>query len=117
MAFIEKAVSIMEDHGALLIGDFSNVDKKDRFLKSKRGQQFQKEWEEKQKQSDAKNPTSDFIKPGDETAVTITDETIFKILKQYRDRGFNTCLLTQPQDLPFGNTREDILILGPEYQD
>jgi len=117
LSFIEKGVSLLEPDGMMLIGDFSNVDKKKRFMESKRGLKFQKEWEEKQAQSDEHNPTKKFIKEGDEKAVVITDDIVLEILKLYRAKGFGTYLLNQPQDLPFGNTREDILIVGPEYED
>ena len=114
--FCEKGVSIMQKDGLMLLGDLSNIDKKKRFLDSERGKRFQEEWENNQKKTDADNPTASYIEPGDEKAVTINDDTVFKILQTYRSKGFHTYLLDQPQNLPFGNTREDIVIVGPEYQ-
>ena len=44
-AFIDKALSLLEPHGRMLLGDIANIDKKSRFLSSKRGKLFQKKWE------------------------------------------------------------------------
>ncbi len=116
MDFIEKGVSIMRPDGLTLIGDFSNIDKKKRFLSSKRGQAFQQEWEEMQAKLNHSNPSDNFTGVGENKTVTINDETMFEIMKLYRSRGYQTYLLEQPQNLPFGNTREDIIITGPEYE-
>jgi len=40
-----------------------------------------------------------------------------KILLHARKKGFHSYLLEQPSNLPFGNSREDILIVGPEYEE
>lgn len=116
-AFLDKGVSLLKDDGLLLIGDISNIDKKRRFLKTKRGQEFQKKWEENCKKLDAQNPISKFISSENSKTVIINDKIVLDLVKRYRDRGFQTYLLNQPQNLPFGNTREDMLIVGPEYQD
>lgn len=99
----------------MLIGDLSNVDKKDRFLQSERGKIFQKEWEESNKTDN--NENDDIRDLQTEKTVIINDQTVYDILKMIREKGFHAYLLDQPQNLPFGNTREDILVVGPEYSD
>lgn len=116
-SFIEKGVSLMKEDGLLLVGDFANIDKKRRFLQSEKGKKFQEEWEKQCASLDQDNPTSQFVSPQDAQAVSITDEMMFDILRTYRKRGFDVYILNQKQNLPFGHTREDILIVGPEYED
>jgi trans-aconitate methyltransferase len=114
-SFIEKALSLMQEDGLMLIGDLSNIDKKRRFLNSKRGAAFQKEWEEKFAKADKIKPIKNLFSSESDKAISITDNIVFDILKIYREKGFHTYLLNQHPKLSFGNTREDILIAGPEY--
>jgi len=41
-SFIDKALSLLAPQGRMLLGDIANIDKKSRFLSSKRGKLFQK---------------------------------------------------------------------------
>jgi len=114
-AFINKALSVVSQDGRILLGDIANVDKKSRFTSSKRGKKFQREWDLCNSKSEAEDVTI-YQKEGD-TAVTFCDVLVLKMVEHIRRQGFNAYVLNQPQNLPFGNTREDILVVGPEYED
>lgn len=116
MAFIKKVVSLLDPKGICLFGDVPNADMKRRFLNSERGKVFQKEWEDICKSIKPENSTDQFR---DESAksVHIDDKVIASILAMLREEGFQAHTVKQPQNMPFGNTREDILLYGPEYED
>ena len=107
----------MHPGGQALLGDMANVDKKKRFLASHLGKNFQKNWNKLRTESKEENDMSEFHSDEDITAVILTDDVILKLIKYIRDNNFHAYLLDQPQNLPFGHTREDLLIVGPEYED
>lgn len=113
--FVEKSLSVLKPEGRMLLGDLSNGDKKARFLKSQRGERFKQEWDKNYaNQSDDENLSS-FSEAG--PAVEITDKMVMEIISFIRGKGFHAYVLDQPQNLPFGNSREDILVVGPEYDE
>jgi hypothetical protein len=116
-AFVDKALSIMDSSGVTLLGDLANIDKKKRFMDSQRGERFQKEWDSLRSQSTQNENISEFQKPEDVAAVIMDDEFILTLIQHIRKQGFHAYLVDQPQFLPFGNSREDIMIIGPEYKD
>lgn len=116
-AFIDKTLALLEPAGRALLGDLANIDKKKRFLKSERGVAFQKEWEVLSSDYRKQDDISAFLVEADKRAVIIDDNTILDLIMHIRKQGFHAYMVDQPQKLPFGNTREDILILGPEYKD
>lgn len=113
-AVMDKAVSLLEPGGRALFGDLPNSSSKQRFLQSRTGKEFVRVWE-KQKLKDS-HPDLDYDRslPVDSETVQIDDTLVIGILARYRDRGFHTYVLPQPADLPFGNTREDVLIVRLE---
>lgn len=114
-AFVEKALGVLKPEGRMLFGDLSNTDKKARFLASKRGERFKEEWDKNYaNQSDDENLSS-FSDAG--PAVNITDKTVMDLVGFIRSKGFHAYVMDQPQNLPFGNSREDILVIGPEYEE
>lgn len=115
-AFVDKALSLLEPNGRMLLGDLANEDKKKRFLTSQRGAQFQKEWEAMREDSGNEQDIASFLSSNDQ-AVTMNDDLIIDLLRHIRGKGYSAYLLSQPQNLPFGNTREDILVEAPEYRD
>jgi cyclopropane fatty-acyl-phospholipid synthase-like methyltransferase len=114
-AFVDKALGLVSRDGRILLGDISNVDKKSRFTSSTRGKEFQKEWEVLNRNSETEDVS--IYQTESDTAVTFCDALVLKMVEHIRRKGFNAYVLNQPQNLPFGNTREDILVVGPEYED
>ena len=115
MAFIDKALSLVKKDGRVLIGDIANVSKKERFLNSARGKKFQEEWDSQRQDTTENDDLTDF--QNGPPPMIMDDAFVLKLLSYVRSKGFNAYLLDQAQSLPFGNTREDLLIVGPEYQD
>lgn len=113
-SFIDKALDLLSDDGLLLLGDISNIDKKKRFLNSRRGQAFSKDWEERMHKMPLKIDTS---KASELPSAIFDDDFMLELCMHARQKNFNAYILNQEQSLPFGNTREDILITGPEYDD
>jgi cyclopropane fatty-acyl-phospholipid synthase-like methyltransferase len=103
--FIDKALSLLAPTGRLLIGDIPNSDTKSAFLASERGSRIQGEWTEKVSKTEA--PAAK------ECIGHFSSKQILSLVAQYRSRGLLCYVLPQPPDLPFGYTREDMLIISP----
>ena len=114
MSFIDKALNLLTDDGLLLLADLANIDKKKRFFESLRGKSFSLAWERRIRNMPTKIDPSDVHKL---PTVIFDDQFMIDICLHIRKRGFHAYILNQPQNLPFGNTREDILVVGPEYND
>jgi hypothetical protein len=41
------------------------------------------------------------------------DKTVLELAGRFRSEGFHAYMLPQPADLPFGRTREDMLVIRP----
>jgi len=108
-----KLLSVLKPNGICLLGDIPNTDRKARFMNSRRGQAFQKAWEEQQQNSDGAESLNS-LKVA--SALTVNDGFVMELIHFIRAKGYDTSWLVQPGHLPFGNTREDIIIYGPEYQ-
>jgi len=115
-SFIDKTLTLLSPHGRMLLGDFANIDKKSRFLSSKRGKLFIKKWKRLNSKQENEEDVSIYHTENDSSLV-FNDALILKILEHIRHNNFHAYVLDQPQNLPFGNTREDILVVGPEYKD
>lgn len=112
-AFVEKVISTLNPDGVALLGDIPNNDKKRRFIASKRGETFQRQWET----ALANNTEPHQLDKLRVDRVLTTDDRFFSELILFiRSFGFETNWLPQKATLPFGNTREDIVIYGPEYE-
>jgi 2-polyprenyl-3-methyl-5-hydroxy-6-metoxy-1,4-benzoquinol methylase len=107
-AFVDKAVSLLRPGGRALFGDLPNRSLKKRFLESSTGQDFSIRWEELRKRSSGEELPFD----PDPVLVNIDDESILTLMARYRARGYESYVLAQPPDLPFGRTREDLLIVA-----
>ena len=107
VSFVNKAADLVEPGGRLLLGDLPNADKKQRFLSTEDGAAFQADWEQRR----AQDVDQTFVEYDDDADIigAFSDVTIAQLLGELRDRGFESYLLPQPPDLPFGRTREDIL--------
>lgn len=111
LAFCRKAIGLLAPGGRCLFGDIPNVDKKRRFLATAAGRAFDTEW----KSSAA--PTSASKGPALETdheLVTIGDALIQQIFAEARTLGCESYVLPQTPALPFGHTREDMLVCRPQ---
>jgi hypothetical protein len=49
--------------------------------------------------------------PVDSQLVIVDDKFVLNIMAHGRSLGFESYLFSQPHNLPFGNTREDVLFL------
>ncbi|MEI8309163.1 MAG: class I SAM-dependent methyltransferase [Verrucomicrobiota bacterium] len=112
--FIDKALALLTPGGRALFGDLPNASLKARFLASNVGKEFEKEWRGmlvKSTSQPSANPPG--LEPDPDTA-SFDDDRLMEIVLRYRNLGFHVYLLPQPPDLPFGNTREDLLIVKPD---
>lgn len=103
--FLEKALDRLAPHGRMLIGDIPNEDRKKAFLDSPEGKSFQKDWN-KQKDNDDELLNL----PADPDTFSFNNKWVGKIIEFFENNGCNATVLRQPVDLPFGHTREDILV-------
>jgi 2-polyprenyl-3-methyl-5-hydroxy-6-metoxy-1,4-benzoquinol methylase len=110
LALIDAAVALLEPGGRLLVGDIPNRDRKARFLESEAGKIFESEW---QRSTLASSKAQSTVFDGAAGIGTLSDREVCNILTRSRGQGFHAYLLPQPPDLPFGRTREDILIVRP----
>lgn len=110
LAFIERGLSILRPGGRMLIGDIPNISKKARFLASKRGEQVLSEWSELVQNSPITHPLESMTH--DDQIVVFDDDFVLEILAFIRKQGFEAFLLPQPLSLPFGGSREDVLVLA-----
>lgn len=114
LMFIDKVLKLLKPGGIALFGDIPNISTKQRFLKSKSGREFSKKWN-KLIEEEKKSQNRVEIKLVDEkTLVQFNDDLVLKILMDTRSKGFDSFILNQPPHLPFGYTREDILIKNPD---
>ena len=56
---------------------------------------------------------TDFDLKQDDKIMIFNDKNVLQIISHIREKGLHAYLLSQPGDLPFGHTREDILIEKP----
>ena len=107
LAFVDRCIHCCAPGGRILLGDLPNRDRKLRFSRSTAGETVRTEWN--QQVTQAGKHAFDTL-PGDERLVTIDDQLLLAVLAHVRQLGHEAYLLPQPQDLPFGGSREDILI-------
>ena len=111
LRFLDAAIGLLAPAGRLLIGDIPNSDRKKRFLGSEAGKIFDAEWKRRMAESGsgaAEDPFAVFS--GTASVGTLDDKSLLGLLERYRARGHHTYVVPQRPDLPFGHTREDILI-------
>ncbi len=108
LEFILKAAGLLKSGGRLLVGDIVNNDRKRRFDNSEKGKEIGKIYRE-----NLENLTQeDIIKLEHDKPVEniLSDVQLMKILYKVREMGYESYLLPQNIQLPFGYTRDDILI-------
>ncbi len=107
---VRKAAALLAPSGRMLLGDLPNADKKRRFDRSPAGIEFAVTWA--RRMADEPMPTL-LLPPDDELIGSFTDADVLRLLAALRSRGYETYLLPQAAELPFGHTREDILVVAP----
>ena len=81
-------------------------------METEAGREFHAAWLRRKAEADrtaAPEPTT----PPDASLPRFDDALVLRLVAVLRARGFSAYLLPQPPDLPFGNTREDILACRP----
>lgn len=105
--FVDACLKLCAPGGRILLGDLTNRDRKRRFGDSAAGRQVRQEWDAQVAQSGGH--AFDHL-PSDDQLVTVDDALLLQIVAHARQQGYEAYLLPQPLDLPFGGSREDILI-------
>lgn len=108
-AFVDRARALLAPGGRMLIGDIPNRDLKARFLSSAAGQQFEQEW----RASIAAAPVQEGPEPDlleDSELVQFDDTLVQKLVDHFHKAGLDCWVRPQPPTLPFGNSREDMLV-------
>lgn len=113
--FLDAGTRLLAPGGRLLVGDVPNRDRKLRFQNSAFGKAFEIEWRAKVAATNGSkhHAAFDAVFKDIECVVSFGDAEILDLTKRYRSRGFHAYVLPQPSDLPFGHTREDLLIVRP----
>jgi len=111
LAFVGKAAGLLRPGGRMLLGDLPNADHKRRFLATRAGRDFDDTW--RADRDRAAPADGDFPGEDDDRLVGAFDDAgIARIALEMRAAGFESYILEQPADLPFGHTREDILVVA-----
>lgn len=104
LTFVSKSVGLLAIGGRLLIGDIPNFDTKTKFLASSAGAEFHSRWSQANKVAPARS---------ENVIGSFTDAQVMAMIARFRLSGLLSYVLPQPPDLPFGHTREDLLIVRP----
>lgn len=94
--FVAKAVGLLTPDGLLLVGDIPNSDLKAQFIASDFGKRFVVDWSRNLEHAQEPVPLPNAI-------CSFTQSQIERL-------SHNVTRLKQPPNLPFGYTREDVLI-------
>lgn len=105
-SFVNKAMSLLSLGGRLLLGDVPNTSKKNRYINSSNFKSQKKEWASKSKNI---NTNAEILKSANQIG-GFSDVEIMDLLISVRRSGYESFLIPQNENLPYGITREDILI-------
>ena len=113
---LSKMKNLLSKGGRILIGDLPNTDKLNRFNSTERGKTFNIEWNKlKENNKLDQAEVAKFVSKDDISNIDFNDQLVLDILKFYRKFNFNSYLLEQKHNLPFGNSREDIVVCHPDF--
>ncbi len=107
--FVRKAFDLLLPEGRMVLGDLPNEDKKRRFLASAKGKTFIEEWNLAVAGSDQDFHAKHTISTPN--TFGFHDKAVFQLAELVRSWGAETYVLPQPPNLPFGHTREDLVII------
>ena len=113
--FVMAATGMLARGGRMLIGDIPNSGLKQRFLASDFGIAFQKQWEAARQQTGESGKDAEIagVFAGRKSVGTLDDAMILALAGKIREAGLHAYIERQHPDLPFGHTREDILVIRP----
>ena len=109
-SFLESALDLLWTGGKLMVGDIPNIDRKRRFEATTFGAAFSKAWAARSNGSDNKHFATI---AADENRIEFDDAMILRLMKELELGAKDYIVLPQPSTLPFGHTREDIIITNP----
>jgi trans-aconitate methyltransferase len=112
VAFLERACDLLEPRGLMLVGDLPNTDLRRRFLASEFGRKFHRTWEQQVRGTkDGGDQPDHFLQELDDPdTVQLNDQIIGRVAQKFRTATTHAWVLPQSPELPFGYTREDLLI-------
>lgn len=113
--FVGATIEKVATGGKLLLGDLPNKDCKARFLSTPEGQEFDRVYREANRDSAEGMAFNEAMKVFDEAEgiKSLDDSSVLRLLALARTMGCDAFMLPQHPNLPFGRTREDILIVKP----
>ena len=100
--FAVAATSLLNQGGAMLLGDIPNVSKRKRFFSSEAGRRYHREFTGRDEDPIELRTECEDGK--------FNDAVILDLLATFRKQGADAYVLPQPSDLPMANRREDILV-------
>lgn len=109
--FIDKSLKLLREKGKIIIGDIPNLSLKRRFLNSPEGKKFHHNWKKENSLTKKDMEFQKNVLIGTSLKHKIDDNLIIRIVEKLRKRNLSVYILPQNNNLPFGNTREDILII------
>ena len=104
-AFMDRVLALLAPGGQALLGDIPNTTMRKRFLASESGQQFHRKHAEDGELPKVRFNCLDLDQ--------IDDTVVLGMIARARAQGFHAYVLPQPEVLPMGNRREDLLLCRP----
>lgn len=98
----DAAASLLNQGGAMLLGDIPNVSKRRRFFSSDQGKQYHRAFS-----GIDEDPVELSIESEEGK---INDAVILNLIAAFRKLGLDAYVVPQAEDLPMANRREDILV-------
>jgi len=110
--FALAAASLLSSGGRLILGDLPNRDRQKRYQCSQAGREGELRWAQLKADHSGDNEQEAVEQQlrGTQQLGAFTDSDLFSLILFLRSNGFEAYLLPQPRDLPFGETREDIIV-------
>jgi 2-polyprenyl-3-methyl-5-hydroxy-6-metoxy-1,4-benzoquinol methylase len=117
-AFISACYPLLAPGGRLLVGDLPNEEMRARFLESSEGSRVAEEYAEARSADKAADDSDEYVVRDEifQPAIMdpfIGDAFILEAMADARAQGLNAFVLPQPKTLPFGYSREDLLVIRP----
>jgi len=110
--FALAAAGKLSSGGRLMLGDIPNKDRQNRYRLSEAGKAGELQWARlKAQQAGDEDQAAVELKLRDAHQIgAFTDADLLALIQFLRSSGFEAYLMPQPRDLPFGETREDIIV-------